>query len=47
VDQETEKYFHRLLSIGVFDVHFYVSAGPSEEGIEKLVRTTEGFLKSL
>jgi glutamate-1-semialdehyde aminotransferase len=52
-DKETERrYFHHLLSNGVFAledsmVHFYVSPEHSEEEIEKLVRTTEDFLKSL
>jgi glutamate-1-semialdehyde 2,1-aminomutase len=52
-DRETEKkYFHCLISNGIFamtesQVHFYISMPHSEEEIEKIVRITEGFLKSL
>jgi glutamate-1-semialdehyde 2,1-aminomutase len=52
-DQETEKkYFHYLISNEIFAlpdsmVHFYVSMAHSEEDIEKLVHTTEDFLKSV
>jgi len=52
-DKETEKkYFHHLLSNGVFaltdgQVHFYISMAHSEDEIDKMIRTTEDFLKSL
>lgn len=52
-DKETErKYFHHLLANGEFaltesQVHFYISMAHSEEEIDKLVRATEDFLKSV
>jgi len=52
-DSETEKrYFRYLISNGIFaltqgNVHFYVSLPHTEQEIDKLVSTTEDFLRSL
>jgi len=49
--QAEKRYFHHLISNGMFamtagEVHLYVSLPHTEEEIEKLLATTEDFLKS-